>query len=590
MAEYYSVLRKAIGSLDANSGDARRTVYDKARNALIGQLKAVDPPLTTAEISRQRLELEEAIRKVEREAASAPPPLPRTPGRPAAPSARAAAPAPRAAAPTPRAASPALPVAARMAPGPVADEPPLDTGPSAQDIFRRAIQDAESRGSAAGAAAGAAIERAAIQMRAEANQVNGAPAELKPPRERIDRAPPPPEQDEPHDDYDRRGDGRGRASPEPRLAPEYGQEWEPREPRDSREQSQPAAQQPTPFVDRRDRPNLSQGRRRGYLEEDDQQAFEREARPSRLPSVVLFVLIVAVLGGVGALAWSQRAVIRPVVSDLLGLFDGKGAARKPAAPAAAGGVTPAGKDTDRLIAGASAPAAKDVRSVDPAPADQSGAGLPDAGDSASAAAAPADTAAPADAAPAVAATDASGEALVAQKAILYEEPLDAAGAAAGVNAINAAVTWKYVADGANGPEIEASLQVPERGMKVQFSIHKNSDATLPASHLIEVVVDTPADFPGKAIKSVPRIVMKPTEEARGQPLVGAPAKVTDGFFWIALSATDADIAANLALLRERNWIDLPLVYETGQRAILTFEKGTPGEQVFEKAVAAWGAG
>ena len=47
--------------------EARRAVYDKARNALIGQLKAVDPPLTTAEISRQRLELEEAIRKVERE-------------------------------------------------------------------------------------------------------------------------------------------------------------------------------------------------------------------------------------------------------------------------------------------------------------------------------------------------------------------------------------------------------------------------------------------------------------------------------------------------------------------------------------------
>src|SRR6476659_7620510 len=84
MAEYYTVLKKAIGSLDSNQAEARRTVYDKARNALIGQLKAVDPPLTTAEISRQRLELEEAIRKVEREAAANPAPV-RTPARPAAP-------------------------------------------------------------------------------------------------------------------------------------------------------------------------------------------------------------------------------------------------------------------------------------------------------------------------------------------------------------------------------------------------------------------------------------------------------------------------------------------------------------------------
>ena len=127
-------------------------------------------------------------------------------------------------------------------------------------------------------------------------------------------------------------------------------------------------------------------------------------------------------------------------------------------------------------------------------------------------------------------------------------------------------------------------------MKIRFSLHRNTDDTLPASHLVEVVVDTPADFPGKAVSSVPRIVLKPTEEARGQPLVGAAAKVADGFFWIALSAADADVVGNLQLISERNWIDLPLVYDTGQRAILTFEKGTPGDRVLQKALAAWDAG
>src|SRR6476659_7007089 len=95
MAEYYTVLKKAVGGLDANSSESRRTVYDKARNALIGQLKAVDPPLTTAEISRQRLELEEAIRKVEREAAAAPSQPPQKPAsRPAAQLRAAVLPAP----------------------------------------------------------------------------------------------------------------------------------------------------------------------------------------------------------------------------------------------------------------------------------------------------------------------------------------------------------------------------------------------------------------------------------------------------------------------------------------------------------------
>ena len=83
--------------------------------------------------------------------------------------------------------------------------------------------------------------------------------------------------------------------------------------------------------------------------------------------------------------------------------------------------------------------------------------------------------------------------------------------------------------------------------------------------------------------------MKPTEESRGQPLDGAAAKVADGFFWIAFSNDAGPQAQNVALMRERNWIDLPLVYNNDQRAILTFEKGTPGQRVFDKAMTAWGS-
>jgi hypothetical protein len=195
-------------------------------------------------------------------------------------------------------------------------------------------------------------------------------------------------------------------------------------------------------------------------------------------------------------------------------------------------------------------------------------------------------------APAPAPPPASGgdQSIVAQKAILYEEPLDAATAAAGVTAINGVVTWSFNESGANGPEVVANLEVPERQMKIRLSIRRNTDSSLPASHLVEAVVDTPNDFPGKAIRGIPRLVMKAAENERGQPLVGAAAKVADGFFWIALSATDADVAQNLQLLRERSWIDVPVVYETGQRAIITFEKGSPGQRAFDRAFAAWSTG
>ena len=43
----------------------------------------------------------------------------------------------------------------------------------------------------------------------------------------------------------------------------------------------------------------------------------------------------------------------------------------------------------------------------------------------------------------------------------------------------------------------------------------------------------------------------------------------------SLSARAGHPPANLALLRGRDWIDLPFLYETGQRAVLTFEKVRP---------------
>lgn len=71
MAEYYALLNRAVGALPRNDEASRREIYVKARSALVKQLKAIDPPLPAAEISKQRLALEDAIRRVEREAIEA---------------------------------------------------------------------------------------------------------------------------------------------------------------------------------------------------------------------------------------------------------------------------------------------------------------------------------------------------------------------------------------------------------------------------------------------------------------------------------------------------------------------------------------
>src|SRR6478752_275308 len=116
MADYYPLVAKAVAGLEKNTGEGRRLLYERARSALVAQLRGMnDPPLTEAEITRERLALEEAIRKVEAEAARRGRDAPR-PEAPAAPKpeVEAAAPPPVKPAPAPapapdRAAAPLRP-------------------------------------------------------------------------------------------------------------------------------------------------------------------------------------------------------------------------------------------------------------------------------------------------------------------------------------------------------------------------------------------------------------------------------------------------------------------------------------------------
>ena len=59
-------------------------------------------------------------------------------------------------------------------------------------------------------------------------------------------------------------------------------------------------------------------------------------------------------------------------------------------------------------------------------------------------------------------------------------------------------------------------------------------------------------------------------------------------FGVADSQDSATIAGMGALLKDRPWFDIPIVYNSGGRAILAMEKGTPGDRAFADAFAAWG--
>jgi hypothetical protein len=68
MADYYSVIARAVSKLPNNTVEARQAVYERARTALVKQLGEVDPPLSEAEIMREQRAFAAATDRVENEA------------------------------------------------------------------------------------------------------------------------------------------------------------------------------------------------------------------------------------------------------------------------------------------------------------------------------------------------------------------------------------------------------------------------------------------------------------------------------------------------------------------------------------------
>lgn len=177
-----------------------------------------------------------------------------------------------------------------------------------------------------------------------------------------------------------------------------------------------------------------------------------------------------------------------------------------------------------------------------------------------------------------------------EKMFLYEERLGQSSP----TAIPGTVAWSVKEESPGGdakpePAIQAQITVPDRGLTALMTIKRNADPSLPASHVVEFVFSLPQNFEGGAIDGVQRVSMKRTEQDRGDALIAVPAKITDDFHMIALNDFAEAVGSNTELLRSRGWIDIPLTYRNGRRALLTLEKGQSGNEAFSQAMRAWGS-
>lgn len=176
---------------------------------------------------------------------------------------------------------------------------------------------------------------------------------------------------------------------------------------------------------------------------------------------------------------------------------------------------------------------------------------------------------------------------VGQQALLYEEK----GGTETGSVERGNVVWSVIQEspGEGQPEepaVRATVTMPTSNIELKMTIRKNSDQSIPASHLIEMVFTVPEGFSGGVIDNVQRITFKDTEQAAGNPLIAVPSKIADNFFIIWLNDAKTAQDTNLSLMRRLQWIDIPLSYRNGRRALFSLEKGVPGEKVFTDVLGA----
>jgi hypothetical protein len=137
-----------------------------------------------------------------------------------------------------------------------------------------------------------------------------------------------------------------------------------------------------------------------------------------------------------------------------------------------------------------------------------------------------------------------------------------------------------------GTAVRADIDIPDDQLKASLEIQKNTDPSLSASHTITIVFTI---APGSATGSIKQISipqLRGEDSPNGEALKGSLVPIMDNSFLIGLDRGGAE-AANMDLIKGRQWFDIPILLANGRVAKLTFEKNTSGDRAIEDALASW---
>jgi hypothetical protein len=135
--------------------------------------------------------------------------------------------------------------------------------------------------------------------------------------------------------------------------------------------------------------------------------------------------------------------------------------------------------------------------------------------------------------------------------------------------------------------VKAEADIPDLKMHATMVLRKNTDPTLEASHTIDLKFAFAEGAPVTGFKDVGLPQMRRLDSTASETLNSVKVKISDDYFLVALAKSDQDLARNLDLMKTRAWFDFPLLLNDDRIAKLVFQKSADGEAMLEKAFEAW---
>lgn len=155
------------------------------------------------------------------------------------------------------------------------------------------------------------------------------------------------------------------------------------------------------------------------------------------------------------------------------------------------------------------------------------------------------------------------------------------------NQFEGRVNWTFAPDPALKGEkaLRAVIAFETAGLTIDFSVARNKDAKLDASHTIMVIFE-PKNGIGN-VREMSAVEWRERESQNGVTLAGIVVPVQDNVFMLGLDKSEAALSRNMALLQTQKWMVFELRLDNGRRGAVLVEKGVVGEKAISDALAAW---